>query len=58
MDYWCCLMGICCAFDSPEQFDRLVAMRLAIGVSRDAAEAVVKDDLKHAKSFLAAMKKG
>lgn len=60
MDYLCCLMGICCAFGSPEQYDNLVAMRMKSGAcaSRDAAESVVKDDLKQAKAFRTAMMKG
>jgi hypothetical protein len=58
MDYLCCLMGICCAFGSPEQFESLVAMRIKSGAcaSRDAAEAVVTDDLKQAKAFIDAVK--
>lgn len=53
MDYWCCLMGICCAFASAEQFEKLVAMRLKSKAcaSRAAAENVVKDDLRMAKAF-------
>lgn len=60
MDYLCCLAGICCAFGSPEQFESLVSMRMKSGAcaSKAAAEAVVKDDLKLAKAFMGAMKKG
>lgn len=51
MDYWCCLMGICCAFASVEQHNKLVAMRMKAGASKASAEEAVKFDLVAAKAF-------
>ena len=51
MDYWCCLMGICCAFGSVEQTTKLVAMRMKDGASKESAEQAVKFDLVKAKAF-------
>lgn len=57
MDYLCCLMGICCAFGSPEQFESLVSMRMKSGdLDRSTAEVVVKADLKMAHAFKDAIK--
>jgi carbon starvation protein CstA len=53
-------MGICCAFGSPEQFEKLVAMLTArnIHTTVDAAERHARFDLKMVADFKDAMKKG
>lgn len=50
-DYICCLLGICCAFDTPEQFDKLVSLMAARRrvEPRAAVEARVRKDLAWAR---------
>jgi len=57
-EYICCLMGICCAFGSPEQFDTLVALRMKhhARVTKDSAEDAVRFDIEMAKTFRDTMK--
>ena len=55
-EYICCLMGICCAFGSPEQFDKLVSIRMKHGALKDGAEAAVRFDLEMVKTFRDTMK--
>lgn len=56
--YICCLLGICCNFGSPEQFEKLVSIRLMRGgcETRSHAETVVRFDLSLVQAMLEALK--
>ena len=55
-EYLCCLLGICCAFGTPAQHRKLLAMLMRLPKytgRKAAADARVRKDLAWAKEYRA-----